>query len=176
MRICGSLCLLLALAGLSAAQDTNFPIGPQYLITSGSPIFLHPIATPSLSFDSGLTPPQPSVATEEQASGADEQLYEAVDAILAEQRRTVLLSIYYGIPQVNVVELTSMRTAEGEAGPSIPASIFNPGVAAFTTPQALRERGYGATIAEAAARSKTHKTSARHVYTNDDIERLRPRD
>jgi len=41
--------LLPVLVGMSFAQDTNFPIGPQYLVTSGNPLFLQPIATPSLS-------------------------------------------------------------------------------------------------------------------------------
>jgi hypothetical protein len=45
---------LTALAGISSAQDTNFLVGPQYLITTGSPRFLQPIATPSLSLSSAL--------------------------------------------------------------------------------------------------------------------------
>jgi len=43
---------LLVVSGVSAAQDTNFPVGPQYLITYGNPLFLHPIETPSLSLSS----------------------------------------------------------------------------------------------------------------------------
>lgn len=46
------LVVLLVLSGISAAQDTNFPVGPQYLITYGNPLFLHPIETPSLSLSS----------------------------------------------------------------------------------------------------------------------------
>ena len=49
MRLASLFCFLIALAGISAAQDTNFPVGPQYLITGDSPMFLHPIATPTLS-------------------------------------------------------------------------------------------------------------------------------
>lgn len=46
--------LVFSLAGLSFAQDTNFPAGPQYLITTSSPMLLHTIATPSLSFSSAI--------------------------------------------------------------------------------------------------------------------------
>jgi len=45
---------LTALAGICFAQDTSFPAGPQYLITTDSSRFLQPIATPTLSFRSGL--------------------------------------------------------------------------------------------------------------------------
>ena len=41
--------LLPVLVGISFAQDTNFSAGPQYLVTSGNPLFLQSIATPSLS-------------------------------------------------------------------------------------------------------------------------------
>lgn len=162
--------LLLALAGLSAAQDSNFQVGPQYLITSGSPLFLQPIATPSLSFGSGLPQPAPSLGVAESTARANEETIEVVSAVLEAQQQTFLPSIYYGLPQVNVVQIALGETV------SLPASILDPGVMEFTTPQALRERGYGVTLAEAAARSKAHKGSARRVYTNDDLERLRPRE
>lgn len=47
----------LSLAGFSVAQDTTFAQGPQYLVGSGSPMFLHPIATPTLSFSSAISDP-----------------------------------------------------------------------------------------------------------------------
>jgi hypothetical protein len=46
--------LLLTLTGLSFAQDTNFPVGPQYLITTGSPMLMQSIATPTLTFSSAI--------------------------------------------------------------------------------------------------------------------------
>jgi hypothetical protein len=55
MRI-GHLLCLLVLAAVSCAQDTNFAVGPQYLVTSDATLFLRPIATPSLS----LSEPLPS--------------------------------------------------------------------------------------------------------------------
>jgi hypothetical protein len=170
MRIWSSLNLLLGLlltvAGSSAAQETNFPVGPQYLITSGSPLFLQPIATPSLLFGSGL--PAPSAVSAK--ATADEETVAVVAAVVETQRQIALPSIYYGLPRVNVVEIASGEEV------SLPASILGPGVVEFITPQALRERGYGVTLAEAAARWKTHAVRARRVYTNEDVERLRPRD
>ena len=58
MRVCFS-CVLLLLSALGIAlgqdKDTNFPSGPQYLMTSdliknGSSLFLRSISTPSMSF------------------------------------------------------------------------------------------------------------------------------
>ena len=56
-------CLLFALMGIGAAQDTNFPAGPQYLITFDSPMFARPLATPSLSLNAPLAdiPPLPKL-------------------------------------------------------------------------------------------------------------------
>lgn len=57
LRLCF---LVVALAGMSFAQETNFSAGPQYLITNGSPLLFQPIATPSLSFGPGLSDPYAS--------------------------------------------------------------------------------------------------------------------
>lgn len=204
MRICVFLGSLLALTAFSAAQDTNFPLGPQYLlatpssehgsdlgqplppavethfdsgpqylIPSGVPQLLQPITTPSMSFPSGLTQ-APTLVTSVPEPKTDEATFEEVSAVLDEEARTALYSIYYGYPQPNVVEIAFRNAAEREA--AMPASIAYAGVVEVTSAQALRDRGYGLTLAEAAARWKTHTIRARRVYTNDDIERLRPRD
>jgi len=49
MRLQPFLVLLVVLVGTCSAQETNFPVGPQYLVTMGNPMLLRPIATPSLS-------------------------------------------------------------------------------------------------------------------------------
>ena len=177
MRVWGLICLLLTLMGLSAAQDTTFSVGPQYLAPPGSlELFLHPIATPSMSFDSGLkqTSPSefPSEPGAETAPKADEATYQEVSTILDEERGTALMSIYYGYPRLSVVP------GAVEAGPgfSIPSSLLEAGVAQFTSADALHDRGYGVTLGEVAARRKAQKPSGRRVYTNEDLERLRPRD
>jgi hypothetical protein len=46
-----------SLTGFSFAQDTTFAQGPQYLIVNSSPLFLRPIATPTLSFSSAISDP-----------------------------------------------------------------------------------------------------------------------
>jgi hypothetical protein len=175
MRLASLFCTLIALAGISTAQDTNFPVGPQYLITSDSPMFLRPIATPTMSLSTpsasnGATPvgapeippppaelpTQPDLtrifwgAPETQDKGRDERDKEA-----NENERT------------SDIEITS-------AGPSraLPPSILDVGVTGMTDAQSLRERGYGVPLGDAASLWKTHKPHASRVYTNADVERL----
>jgi len=150
-------CLLFALAGICVAQDTNFPTGPQYLMNFGSPLFLQPIATPSLSFS-----PQPTTAAPAEA-GANQTTYTTNPQL---RNQEGLFPIYYGVPNTSVVEITLT-----EPSPVLPASILNVGVE-ITNAQSLRERGFGVTVAEAAAFWKAHRTRDSHVYTNADIARL----
>ncbi len=162
MRLATLFCLSLALAGIAAAQDTNFPAGPQYLITSGSLMFLHSIATPSLSLEPSLPEmqslPQIGPAVEEQPIVANPEL----------PRGANLFPIYYGSPiTTSVVEITS-----AELPPELPASITDGGVTGLTSAQSLRERGYGVPLGETAAFWKAHKHPAAHVYTNADVQRL----
>jgi ribosomal protein L3 len=74
---------------------------------------------------------------------------------------------------VNVIEI-SFSGARGElSSPNeLPVTILDTGVWQVTTAQALRERGYGVTLVEAAAYGKARVRHATHVYTNADIERL----
>lgn len=53
MRLHRVLLSLLVLGGISFAQDMNFPVGPQYLATTGNPMLLRPIATPTMSLSGG---------------------------------------------------------------------------------------------------------------------------
>jgi hypothetical protein len=87
MRLAPFFCLLLVLAGTAIAQDTNFPVGPQYLITTSSSMMLHPIATPSLSLGEALPPP-PVVNAVETSS------YETVPASAPSE--TFLGGVYWG--------------------------------------------------------------------------------
>jgi len=89
MRFSLLLCLLLAVPAFSAAQDTNFAVGPQYLITSGPSMFLHPIATPSLSLGEAL-PPAPDVNPTEAPTS------QASAAPAANPVDTFLGSVYWG--------------------------------------------------------------------------------
>jgi len=171
MRICVCACCLLLLAGICSAQDTNFPVGPQYLMTFDSPQFARPIATPSLSFETAL--PEAG-ASEPSSAQAPTEEYQAISNILEVQRQQYLPSVYWGTPMVSVVEINLRElTEEGSAHPALPASITESGVIALTDAQALRERGYGVTLPEAAQHWKGRQGGAPHVYTNSDIERLR---
>lgn len=159
--------LLMILIGICSAQDTNFAQGPQYLITSGSPLFLRPIATPTLSF---TAPPSNAgeatteVAAEEQAAYTPPRIPNTTD----------VSRIYWGGPvagenageQVNEIELSSEQRL------NLPASIVSSGVTEMIDVRALRDRGYAMSVAEAAAFWKTHRTQIAHVYTNVDVARL----
>jgi hypothetical protein len=167
MRICGFLCVLLLVVGLSSAQDTNFAVGPQYLMTSGSPLFARPIATPTLSFEAPLPETHASDVVADHVPSADD---EALAYVLEIQRQTALMSIYYGVPRVSVVEISFREPSEPRL--PLPASIVDAGVVELTNAQSLRWRAYGVTLPEAAAYQKTHRVHAPRVYTNSDVERL----
>jgi hypothetical protein len=161
MRLASLFCLFLVLAGITAAQDTNFPVGPQYLITTNSTLFLGNISTPSLSLGAPLPgiPSLPAIgpAVENQSFVGNPELRHQAD----------LFPVYYGYPMATVVELTS-----AELPRELPASIVDLGVIGTTDPQSLRVRGYGIALGDAASFWKAHKRYATHVYTNADIERL----
>ena len=159
--------ILMFAVGVAAAQDTNFPTGPQYLLI-GSPLFARPISTPTLSLAQMDAPLEvgASNATANLVPGADNETF----AVLPQPFQPPnLLPIYYGVPETNVIEI-SFRENEEET--ELPASILGTGTVDTTTAQALRERGYGVTLGEAAAFSKSHIRKSRRVYTNQDIERL----
>jgi hypothetical protein len=160
MRLASFCFLLFVLAGISAAQDMNFAVGPQYLMTSGSPMFARPIATPTLSLDAPL-PSLPSLP-EVGPPVADQPFVPN-----PEIQGPVLLPIYYGYPMPSVVELTSTQAAS-----EVPQSIINAGVVGMTNVQSLSERGYGVTLGESALFWKSHKLHASRLYTNADVERL----
>jgi hypothetical protein len=175
MRICALSCVLLLVTGYSAAQDTSFAVGPQYLL-AGSPLLARPLATPSMSLDAPLPPVPPSITP------APEPVTGVASATTSEvQRQADLIPIYYGVhnhyeapteaPTTSVVELSSPEGAE-ESLAALPASIFDSGVSGLTDTQTLQMRGYGVTLADAASYWKTHRVPARHVFTNEDVRRL----
>ena len=176
MRLSTIFCLLLTLTAIGAAQDTNFPAGPQYLVTSNSPMFLRPIATPSLS----LSTPHPSLN-----AATTEALPQPASptAGLPQPDLTRILwgpkeaEPKVGAPEVsepavggnvaeNVIEITS-----AEPPRPLPASIVDTGVTGMTTAQRLREFGYGVPLAETAQFWKTYKPHAPRIYTNADVQR-----
>jgi len=164
MRVATMFCVLLALAAVSAAQDTNFPVGPQYLITSDSPMFLQSIATPSLSLSApfpNINAPVADVTKTPEPSTYSAGLPAQPD----------LTRIYWGEPPtkelVNEIEISSAPPPR-----ALPSSILDVGVTAMIDPQSLRDHGYGVPLGEAASFWKAHRPHATHVYTNADIDRL----
>jgi hypothetical protein len=157
-------CTLIVLSLATAfGQDTTFVTGPQYLM-QGSSLFARPIATPSLSLSGPALEVGASNATESLMAGANNQTTVPVRPPDAN-----LFPIYYGTPSASVVEISF---AEAPPSTQLPASILDNGVWQITTPQALRERGYGVTVAQAAANSKARAQHGTRVFTNADIDRL----
>jgi hypothetical protein len=158
------LCSLLVLSALGIAfgQDTNFATGPQYL-AQGAALFARPISTPSLSLASPLLGAGASDATEGLGAGANTQTPAPQRNVSAD-----LFPIYYGSHSASVIEISFAEPSSVQ----LPASIVENGVSQITTAQALRARGYGNTLVEAATEGKARARHATHVYTNADLERL----
>jgi hypothetical protein len=162
---------VLSAAGMAFTQDSNFSTGPQYLMNYGSPLFMGPISTPSMSLNGPPLQTGARDATGVLIAGAGNQdvLPPSPDAL----PKIDLFPIFYGNPSfnVNVVEI-SFSASSGSSLAALPPSILDSGVWQITTMQGLRDRGYGLTIAEAAARSKAQIRHANRVYTNADTDRL----
>jgi len=171
MRILALPCFLLFLIGSAVSQDTNFAAGPQYLLT-GSPLLAHSIATPTLSLDAPLPPVESASVSVPEAST---ELPSITNPQLEHQAD--LIPIYYGpdnhysVSTASVVEISFPEGAT-ESSAALPASIVESGVVEVVDAQALRIRGHGVTVAEAAAYWKTHKLTARRSFTNEDVKRL----
>jgi hypothetical protein len=166
MRSACLVCIVIGMAGICVAQETSFSSGPQYLMTNGSPLFARPISTPSLSFDA---PPATLPAAIRDAPVSETTGGSLVYTPSEALSHADLFPIYYGPPptESSLIEITSVEPAR-----NLPANFIDVGVAEVTTPQSLSLRGYGPTLAEAAAFWKMHKPRAPHLYTNRDIERV----
>jgi hypothetical protein len=167
-------CLLIVLSAISIAlaQDTNFAAGPQYLINPGaSPLFARPISTPSISLAGPPIEVGASDATGVLSAGAGNQYVSPPSAVALPE--IDFFPIFYGGPPVSENgEISFSYSTEGSSSLEIPPSISDNGGSQMTTIQALRERGYGVTLAEAAAYDKARTRHATHVYTNADTDRL----
>ena len=161
--------IVLAFLGAAFGQDTNFASGPQYLMTYGSPLFARPISTPSMSLSGPPLEVGASAASAGLTAGAENQTVpprSATDLTFVD-----FFPIYYGVVPVSVIEISFARESE-RSFRELPSSILETGVWQVTTAEALRERGYGVTLAEGAEESKARVRHATHVYTNADVERL----
>ena len=166
MNCIKALFLLIAAAGIAAAQDTNFPTGPQYLITGQSPMFFHSIETPSLTFgpSSSIAPP---VTTE---SVPASQVVETPSPLPA---GFDLTHIYWGdraAGNQNDENASEIEISGGQPTRPLPASFVDTGVTASANVATLNEEGYGVPLGDTAEFWKAHRRSAAHVYTNKDVE------
>jgi hypothetical protein len=169
MRLAALVLVLIALAGIAVAQstDTNFPIGPQYLITTGSTLFLGPIATPSMS----LQPPSPVPPAMETNPGTTVELSAPAPALMTQPD---LSRVLWGNDWVDF--LTGQKTSNGieiigSATPNVPESLFDAGVTGTISSHSPREQGDGLTLGEVSATAKS-RPRATHIYTNEDVGRL----
>jgi hypothetical protein len=167
----------------SQNKETNFSTGPQYLANFGSPLFLRPISTPSLSLE-----PAPAAPPESQSQPATAT---GVQPVPGPAQVPNMLRVYYGGPTESAPEaaIEAVEANEGEVQQSeapeseieissantpatLPASIVNVGVTEILDARSLRERGYGMGVGESAAFWKAHKLHGVRVFTNADVSRL----
>ena len=139
-------------------------------MTSSSPLFLRPIATPTLS----LSAPLASVS-----APATEPTPQPPSPFATVSSQPDLTRIFWGAPEVaanvseNVTEnVSEIEITSAQPTSALPASILDTGVTGMTTVQSLRQRGYGIPLGDTAAFWKTHKPHALRVYTNADVQRL----
>jgi hypothetical protein len=201
MRLQPLLLQLIVLVGVSAAQETNFTVGPQYLVTVENTMLLRPIATPSLSLSGGglagtSEVPRP---VEVPTFAPDETVVYLQNVYWGEHHPEEVFSRRLEPPsmtpeqtagymnfvanQTAAVQTESAETQEESVGPQVieltggpmpanlPSSIFDVGVTGMTDPQSLLQRGHGLSLGEVAAYWKAHKRQAPRVFTNQDMHR-----
>src|SRR5579864_9499937 len=168
MRATWCLFFLLLAAGAAAGQDSNFSTGPQYLMNYGSPVFMHSISTPELSWQSPQLTVGASDATSTLTAGAENS---TANTLPQAAPPADLYPVYYGYLPLSEVSLQGYEEESSLEG-RLPASILDVGTWQGTTVEGLRERGYGVSLVEAAGYWKTHVRHATRVYGNADIERL----
>ena len=201
MRLHRVLLPLLVLAGFSVAQDTNFSVGPQYLVTIGNPMLLRPIATPSMSLSGETlagtsavpTPTEPPAFAPLETVVYLDNVYwgeHKPDEVVARRVEPPSMSPGQTAWYMNFVssQLTPPAPAEttaSAAGSSVieltgapmpanlPASILDVGVTGSTAALAFQERAYDIPLGDVAAYWKSHRRSSARIFTNSDVIRLR---
>ena len=149
----------LILAGVCSAQDANFMPGSQFP-NYGSRHCLYRTSPPSISLsvprsDSPNAPTtQGSGVPDPGAFGNQSQIDQVYDAC--------------GLP----LPPPAKENTRIELPSPTPSATFNAGVGEITTPNSLRELGYGVSLAQYASAWRAHKPHAVRVYTNADIANL----
>lgn len=149
--------LELVLLAPAQSRQTDFPVGPQYLVTTPSTLFLQPIATPSASAAQmlGMVSPQTGQA----------------EPITINGQVANLPAIYWGWTSPGQTTVWTVFSPAVFSG--LPADFLDLGVGAIVTDGWLQEFQRNNNVAEASRYWKTHTNRAARRYTNVDIERLR---
>jgi hypothetical protein len=139
------------------SRQTDFPVGPQYLVTTPSTLFLQPIATPSMTAAQtfGMVSPQTGQA----------------EPITINGQPANLPAIFWGWTSPGETSVWAAFSPAVSSG--LPGDFLDLGVGAIVTDEWLREFQRNRSVAEASRYWKTHTNRAAHLYTNADIERLR---
>lgn len=155
--ILGTMILNMALVVSAQDRQTDFPVGPQYLVTTPSTLFLQPIATPSASAAQmlGMVSPQTGQA----------------EPVTINGQPVNLPAIFWGWTSPGQTTLWTVFSPAVSSG--LPADFVDLGVGAIVTDEWLREFQRNRSVAEASRYWKTHTNRAARLYTNADIERLR---
>jgi hypothetical protein len=157
MRFLYALGIVLVACGVATGQqsETEFPVGPQYLITQPYPTLLQPIATPSYA------PWEPLGVVSPQTGEAGPVMI-SVPAYLP--------SVYWGYPAPGELQVAPEETAP-EAR-NLPQDYVDTGVTAIATAGWLENHDAGMSLAEAAHYWREHSLPIARMYTNQDIERI----
>jgi hypothetical protein len=151
--------LVLEVTLLVSAQsrETDFPLGPRYLVTTPSTLFLQPIATPSMSATQmfGMVSPQTGQA----------------EPITINGEPANLPAIFWGWTSPGQTTIWAVYSSALATG--LPAGFVDVGVSAIVTAEWFEEHQRNSNVAEASRYWKTHTNRATHLYTNADIDRLR---
>ena len=152
-----ALTLGVALVASAQSRGTDFSVGPQYLVTTPSTLFLQPIATPSMSAGqmSGIVSPQTGQA----------------EPITINGQTANFPAIFWGWTSPGQTAVWAVFSPAVSSG--LPADFIDLGVGAIVTDEWLQEFQRNRNVAEASRYWRTHTNRAARLYTNADIERLR---
>jgi hypothetical protein len=159
--------LFLSSITLAFGQNTNFPAGPQYLLT-GSPLFARPIATPTLAITDPPLETGADTATADLIAGAGNRT-----EIPQPPAPPNLYPIYYGEHWVREVEGNSAAPTSELPPTEFAGNFLNTEVEETSIVQNIRARGNTVAFRGSEAYARARVLRLARVYTNADIDRMR---
>jgi hypothetical protein len=161
-----SVLVFLSTIPLAFGQDTNFPIGPQYLQV-GSPLLAVSIATPTLAITDPPLEKGADNATADLIPGARNQ------TVVPQFPPPNLLPVYYGEVLPRAVEANSATSTSEISLTEITENLSTTGVEEASVIQELRARGDQIVFVAAGVYRRANTIHLARVYTNADIDALR---